>query len=381
MKLSKLTFTPEGALKLLKSMRLIPVLKLKTVFTIFVFSCFINITYCSAQQLPNQVEAQEYVDNLLLTYNSLVKSYKLSNPYFDSYKDKFLLYLEEGQSFQVIFVKVDVNDSKILNLMFSHIQEKYPVVILNYNHTLSDYFPIKLGGYWSIFQGGLIEYFDMILFVHLIVSVPSIEISNMTLVNSKNLAEYLFNNNKNDVKIARINEIWDPFIKENRDVINDFNLYQKYLNISYNIRMNEDYVYDLFLIDFNEFKIIINHYKDMPIMLNRLDIFINSDDFQKPFIKNDDLIQGELTKIKDDINSNEFYLLENYEKDIQSLENIIFNKIKKRVSFNNLIYTIFILIFGSGLFWRIKDSQRIKKFFRARILKWNSRNPSSSFIS
>ena len=339
---------------------------------LIIIICIINIGIFNIKaeriELPSQYEIQQYINNLLSSYNSLIKFYEVNEPYFNDYKQYFQLYREEGYSFQIICVKADQNETKYINMIFIPISSDNPYIELDFNHVLNDYFPnfgiIK--GTRVIISGGLFEYLDTIRYADFIMSLPSNEISNNTLVNSKELAEYLYNNNKNDIRIHRIEEIWKPFINENINIIMDISrLYYLKSEISEKINIwDVSYTYDLFLNDFNKFKTIVTHYKEQNLMIEKYNNFVSSDLIKNFKIKNGSEIHNKFIEIKDNIQYSEIYLFENFEEDLQDLKFIIQNEKDERTFIKGLQITLVLFTLSIIVDGLLYHRSEIKKYFK-----------------
>jgi len=288
-------------------------------------ACTHFVGFAHSTELPNEDKIVLYVNNLLSSYNSLMHFYDVYEPYFSDYKEHFSLYYEEGDSFRVICVKSDQNDTEHLNFIFIKIRSTSPDIVLDFNHSLNDYVEgILLKGRHCYVKNYLIHYFDTYLHTHLILSVISDDIINNTMADSKEFADFLYESDKDSIRRERINEIWEPFIEDNEELISSiYNLSSHADDIESNISHNENYTYEIFLQEFYEFEIKVTHYREQPRMRKKYEDLLNSERLNNIKVKEDSELSKKLTKIEENIESNEQYLYENLESDLREIEDII----------------------------------------------------------
>lgn len=358
-------------------------LKVIVVFLILAINTHF-VGFAHSTELPNEDKIVLYVNNLLLSYNSLVHFYGVYEPYFSNYEEHFSLYFEEGDSFRVICVKSDQNDTENLNFIFIKIRSTNPDIVLDFNHSLNDYVEgILLKGRYCYVKNYLIDYFDTYLHTHLILSVISDDIIDNTMEDSKEYADFLYENDKDSIRKERINEIWEPFIENNEESISSiYNLSSHAGDIERNISSNKSYTYEIFLQEFYEFEIKVTHYRELPLMTERYEDLINSERLNNIKVKEDSELSNKLTKIEDNIESNEQYLYENFESDLREIEDIILVETERQArdeerQFSILMQIIFTIISMVGGFiggyyfnsWMSRRKEDRKKITRKKITK------------
>ena len=315
------------------------------------------VGFAHSTELPNEGKIVLYVNNLLSSYNSLVHFYDVYEPYFSNYEEHFSLYFEEGDSFRVICVKSDQNDTENLNFIFIKIRSANPDIVLDFNHSLNDYVEgILLKGHYSYVKNYLIEYFDTYLHTHLILSVISDDIVNNTMDGSKEYADFLYESHKDSIRRERINEIWEPFIENNEELI--FSIYKlssHASDIERDISSNKNYTYEIFLQEFYEFEINVTHYRELPLMIEKYEDLNNSERLNNIKVKEGSELSDKLTKIEDNIESNEQYLYKNFESDLREIEDIILIETERQArdeerQFSILMSSIFAIISTVGGF-------------------------------
>ncbi|EMR73902.1 hypothetical protein MCGE09_00319, partial [Thaumarchaeota archaeon SCGC AB-539-E09] len=293
---------------------------------------FIITCHANSNELPTKENLDLYINNLLSCYNSLVRFYDVYKPYFSDYKEYFSLYLDLGHSFRVICVKSDKNDTSSINLIFLKIESDIPEVILDFNHSLKDYLEVNflMTGHHGIAKNFLISQFDSIVHSHLILSISSEKVIMNTLFDSKIFAERIYKIDNDDIRRDRINVYWKPFIDVNRELINTkYKLSASKNNIQNKIDRDENYIYEIFLQDFNEFSIMLDHFNELPIMIEKYKEFVNSEQVKTINLEEFEYINNILISIKNNIENNEHYLFENFESDLHDLENIITIELQK----------------------------------------------------
>ena len=365
---------------------------LKVIVVFFILAINTHfVGFAHSTELPNEDKIVLYVNNLLSSYNSLVHFYDVYKPYFSNYEEHFSLYFEDGDSFRVICVKSDQNDTENLNFIFIKIRSTNPDVVLDFNHSLNDYVEgILLKGRYCYVKNYLIDYFDTYLHTHLILSVISDDIVNNTMDDSKEYADFLYENDKDSIRRERINEIWEPFIENNEELIfSTYNLSSHALDIGRNISSNKSYTYEIFLQEFYEFEIKVTHYRELPLMIEKYEDLTNSERLNNIKVKEGSELSNKLTKIEDNIESNEQYLYKNFESDLREIEDIISIETERQARDEERQFSILMSItltiistvggfiggyyFNSWMSRRKEDrKKRIQKAARARSLKRKS---------
>jgi hypothetical protein len=155
------------------------------------------------------------------------------------------------------------------------------------------------------------------------------------LQNPKDLAIRDFNTDNHTVDIIRINKIWEPFKKENEEIIWNYrNLDLTAWEIDGNITFNEGYTYDLFFIDFNRFNLTVSHYRDLPAMVEQWNVFASSTENQRYFdFEKYPEIHSRAISIRDNITLNETYSLIHFQSDLQELNQTIRTTESKEFSY------------------------------------------------
>lgn len=209
-----------------------------------------------AIELPSQKNINDYLTNLVGSYNAKIRQYyTVEKTDFKEIEPYFLLFLDSDHSFIVYCVKASIGSNDTVNFIFKKILSSENIsIVRDFNHELSFYFPgIMLGGSRGILTNYSFESQDTILHANFILSVTSDEISNNTYPNSKDFAEQLVLDEKHDIEVDKINEVWIPFYQKNFDIIfNDDNLLNLSNKIIFNISWNKSYNYETFESHFRE---------------------------------------------------------------------------------------------------------------------------------
>ena len=337
------------------------------------------VGFAHSTELPNKDKIVPYVNNLLSSYNSLVHFYDVYEPYFSNYEEHFSLYFEEGDSFRVICVKSDQNDTENLNFIFIKIRSTNPDIVLDFNHSLNHYVEyLLLKGRYCRVKNYLISYFDTYLHTHLILSVISGDVVNNTMNSSKEYADFLYESDKDCIRRERISEIWEPFTENNEEVISSiYDLSSHKFDIERSISFNKSYTYEIFLQDFDEFEIKVTHYRELPLMIEKYEGLSNSERLNNIKAKEGSELSDKLAKIEDNIESNEQYSYKNFESDLREIEDIILIETERQArdeerQFSILMSSIFTIIslvggfvgghyFTSWMSRRKKDRNKITK--------------------
>lgn len=244
---------------------------LKIIFVFFILAInkhFVSFAYCT--ELPNEDATQQYVDNLLGSYNSLVKFNDVDKSYFEKYKNYFSLFRDEGYSFQIIFVKAVQNETEYISVIFVPIQSNNPIIVLDFEHAFSYYFPgtIIMECNRCSLKGGLFEYLDTIIYADFILWILSDEITNDTLINSKTFADDIYETDKNRMledKLNALMEKYNEFMSSYSILLKDYNnseIHSKHTDIIENIQYNEVYMLDNLEADLDDLKYMIQNEKE-----------------------------------------------------------------------------------------------------------------------
>lgn len=137
---------------------------------------------------------------MISTYNALLPS----NFYQSSEVVSFPLYHQVGDTFHVIAVQSNPNDSAFVSLIFIPIGGNEPNVTMDYNDTLCGLLThmICIDGAGT-FTNIDLEYSDTIIHVDFILSLPASNITSNYMVNSKNEAVDIFNQDMNVASIGQ----------------------------------------------------------------------------------------------------------------------------------------------------------------------------------
>lgn len=158
------------------------------------------------------------------------------------------------------------------------------------------------------------------------------------------------------IETKNINEIWIPFKNENEEIVWEYNLNHISSEIDKKIMLDDSYTYERFLLDFNQINLSISHYKQLPLMIEKWNDFVNSDTVKKFCLDCYPKIDRNFGKVRNNFVSNESYMLANLDEDLLKLNNSINSiqselqnkSIKSRFSnfFNQLNLFFKLIIFG-----------------------------------
>jgi len=333
--------------------------------TIIIFSmCLVKAE--DQTQLPSDHQIQRYVSNLIENYNNMIKFYEMNDPHFEYNKKHFSLYHEVGYSFQVIATKSDKDDNRFISLIFKSIFSNSPIISTDFEHDWNDYFPgISAKGYMSFIEGNFIEFGGRKLYTDFTICLTSDQVLDNTLENSDKMAEYVYKRDK-------INPIWKPFLEENDEVISESDLNNRVYEMQMKIYSDESYTYESFLEDFKSLNLTVTHYKQRPIMIEKWNDFVNSEGIKDFEPKKNLEIPNKTQEIKNNILSNESYLLVDFESNLRDLNQTIHEEIESRKWGNkppiknlkkiiNWFYSIIIPIGTIGGLWVFVDIYRFLK--------------------
>jgi hypothetical protein len=147
----------------------------------------------SAQNvLPPLNDSQGYINNLIDTYNTLVRINYASNPNFASMKVNFTLYHDIGYTFKVYVMQTAENVSGFLTLIFIPIGGNDPNIILDQNDTFAKLYPLSIIG-----ENITLEHLTFILTntitqINIAYGLKSSDITGDYLANSYSTAKYLY---------------------------------------------------------------------------------------------------------------------------------------------------------------------------------------------
>jgi len=172
-------------------LRTIKITILTVLFAILSFSPPIVVSH---SQSLDEYKLTPYVNNLIDSYNALVNSNYKEYPVFNDYKQCFSLYHEVGNSFSVIVLRGESPD--YINLLFSLIPSESPQIIIK-NNTLSElmHSNVTSRGYIKKLT---VKYADTIIYASPVLAINLQDISGDYMVNSKNMAEYIYKIDERD---------------------------------------------------------------------------------------------------------------------------------------------------------------------------------------
>jgi hypothetical protein len=157
--------------------------------------------------LPSQSNTQGYVNNLISSYNALVDP---SQPNFDSIKAYFGLYHAIGNTFNVVVEQTATNVTGFVTLIFAPIGGNEPNVIMDYNHTFDEQFPLSLPGEYVVFRNVRFNFSNTIIHVILAFGIRSTDMTGDYMTNSKNAAQYLYNSDLSTIPKPASNQPQNP---------------------------------------------------------------------------------------------------------------------------------------------------------------------------
>jgi hypothetical protein len=154
--------------------------------------------------LPDPINTVQYVENLIDSYNSLVAFSDVYKSNFQSIEADFSLYHQTGESFAVIVMQSVPDNSDFVALIFFPIKSETPVVIMDNSDTLASVYGFYITGEDNIFENLLMSYTNTIVHLDLILEIQVSDITNDTLVNSKNTAQFIYNNDESQISQSTI---------------------------------------------------------------------------------------------------------------------------------------------------------------------------------
>jgi hypothetical protein len=234
----------------------------KIILTVMVFlltfTCYLVLAE-EQTRLPSQNEIHIYINSLISNYNSKMNYLLLYNPNLFKIDDiHFLLYVETGQSFEVICVKGDKNSNDSVCFIFlKKIISNESNIQIRFDKQLSDFTSVTMSGEKVVVRNVLYENVSVYFYAPLIILESSQDIINDPNGSSNYWAETLLSH---DI----IDSIWSPYKIQYRDIIsNNSNLSNMQRNIDIKIASNDfSYNFAVFLQEFQEFNSTIQNQLD-----------------------------------------------------------------------------------------------------------------------
>jgi hypothetical protein len=206
-----------------------------------------------ANELPSDKNASNYVNRLLYVYNAFVELKRIDNPNFEQEKQFYRLYNGDN-SFNIICVRGDKVDNGSFICIFEPNKSSEPYVIVDFNTTMNGLITIKGSIHQNIFRVVDIRYNNIPIYPILVFTLSSEIVTTNWYDDSGNFAKHIFMIDDHEIEKHKILEEWEQYKEQYEEIIeNDETLYQIQESIDYNILMNVNYTYELFLQGFQEF--------------------------------------------------------------------------------------------------------------------------------
>jgi hypothetical protein len=117
---------------------------MKKISIIFIVSCFLFlliIPSVNAVQLSSEKKINDYLYNLVESYNALVNLNYQNNQYFNELKNNFLLYHEPGYSFRIICTTAIIGQNDTNCFIFGPAISPDPIIEFDYERDMGYYSP------------------------------------------------------------------------------------------------------------------------------------------------------------------------------------------------------------------------------------------------
>jgi hypothetical protein len=182
-------------------------------FLMFLFSLTIPLT--NAIQFPSETKIEQYTENLVDSYNSLIKANHIKdNPHFEEFKKYFLLHHDNGYSFKVVVIKWNIFLNRTVVLIFNSIISPDIIYEFDYEHNITDYNPLLLlfemqSCDHCIFRDNFYTSPEKIRYADLTLTVYSENITNSTMIDSTSYAKERYNED-NETFQSKINQKYPP---------------------------------------------------------------------------------------------------------------------------------------------------------------------------
>jgi len=285
---------------------------------IYIFICFLVLQTVKSDTLFEK-QMTNFAYFLVYDYNSLIKGFEVNSPDFDMNKRYFDLYSEYGYSYKILIVQSVKDNDGSYTLLFMPIIAGTPSYIFDYGNTFEHYYPMSAVGDFSILKNMNVRYNNAIINYEFGILVHKEKVLENPLEYAVEYADFIYKEDKNNIKIYKINEIWKPYIFEHNLTISNHNLWERQFDIEENITWNKDYTYNNFIYDFMMFNKTINHYEDFPMMVEMWNTLVSRLKNKQINMSLNNSIVDSLNNLRNQITNNESYVLVNCQEDVKKI--------------------------------------------------------------